>query len=90
MEVLAVDMLDLDALTKLFQYPEAQWKGLAESKERFLNQNEDPRISSYVPTEVAESWIRSKKRGVDAGCKTIGDNLPPGDLQATLEANCFS
>jgi transcriptional regulator with PAS, ATPase and Fis domain len=87
MEVMSVEMMDLDMLTKLLQQPDTTWRGLTECKERFLNQNEDPRISPYVPSEVAESWIRSKKRGVDAACKTIGNNLPPSDLEATLEAN---
>ncbi len=64
-----------------------QWKNLAQCKERFWDQNEDPRVFPDMNPEVAESWIRSKKNGIDPYCETIGNKLPPQDFEAVVDAN---
>ncbi|KTE89174.1 sigma 54-interacting transcriptional regulator [Desulfitobacterium hafniense] len=53
------------------------WGKVKEAKLRYLEQNEDPRKSPYVPIEVAESWIRSKNYGVDPYKSVQAHQLSP-------------
>jgi len=61
------------------------WRKVKEVKLRFFRGGLDPRQSSYVPVEVAESWIRSKNYGVDPFAKYHGYRLPAPERKKLAE-----
>jgi transcriptional regulator with PAS, ATPase and Fis domain len=61
-----------------------RWHAVEECKEKFLRDGEDPCNSPYMYLEIAESWVRSKKNGIDPYSKTLGYNLKPKELKALI------
>jgi Transcriptional activator of acetoin/glycerol metabolism len=59
-----------------------RWRAVEECKERFLRDGENPYDNPYMYPEIAASWIRSKKYGIDPYAKTLGYNLKPKELAA--------
>lgn len=53
-------------------------------KERFFHHDEDPRTSSILKQEIAESWVQSRKNGVDPNSDSIGSYLKTNELNALL------
>jgi transcriptional regulator of acetoin/glycerol metabolism len=61
-----------------------RWKAVEECKERFLRNDENPYDNPYMYSEIAASWIRSKKSGVDPYRPLLGYNLKPRELAALI------
>lgn len=61
-----------------------RWQAVEECKERFLRDEESPYNSPYMYPEIAASWIRSKKNGIDPYAKNLGYNLKPRELSALI------
>ncbi|HWQ74964.1 MAG TPA: sigma 54-interacting transcriptional regulator [Syntrophomonas sp.] len=61
-----------------------RWQAVEECKERFLRDNENPYENPYMYPEIAASWIRSKKYGVDPYRPFLGYNLKPRELAALM------
>lgn len=61
-----------------------RWQAVEECKERFLRDGENPYDNPYMYPEIAASWIRSKKYGIDPYAKTLGYNLKPKELAALI------
>ncbi|WP_443112481.1 sigma-54-dependent Fis family transcriptional regulator [Dehalobacter sp. DCM] len=59
---------------------------VTEIKKRFLENDEDPRVSPYVPLEIAESWIRSKNNHVDPYTNHLGYMLSPEEQEILAES----
>lgn len=61
-----------------------RWLAIKESKERFLRYGDDPHNSPCMYPEIADSWIRSKKYGVDPYQKKLGFIMKPKDLHTLI------
>lgn len=65
-----------------------RWEKILECKQRFLeNDSEDPRTNPYMSIEVAESWIRSKKLGIDPHARVTKPNISAQEHNKILEEN---
>lgn len=62
-----------------------RWQAVEECKERFLRNAENPYDNPYMYPEIAASWIRSKKYGVDPYREVLGYNLKPRELAALMK-----
>lgn len=60
-------------------------KAIQECRLLFLENNEDPRKMKWVRPEVAESWIVSKKLGIDPYAGRLGADLPDQKLKYLLK-----
>ncbi|MFA6807927.1 MAG: sigma 54-interacting transcriptional regulator [Eubacteriales bacterium] len=62
------------------------WQEVKLCKERFIEFNENPINSPFMYPEIAESWIRSKKYGVDPYLKAFDKSrLNSKELQSLLK-----
>lgn len=61
-----------------------RWQAVEECKERFLRDGVSPYDNPYMYPEIAASWIRSKKNGIDPYTKKLGYNLKPQELAALI------
>lgn len=61
-----------------------RWQAVEECKERFLRDGENPYDNPYMYPEIAASWIRSKKCGIDPYAKVLGYNLKPHELKTLI------
>ncbi|MHB8076640.1 PAS domain-containing protein [Desulfosporosinus fructosivorans] len=64
-----------------------RWRELIKTKMNFLSNNIDPRNTSYMVPEVAESWIRSKEFGVNPDMKTMGQMLSTAEIKELIHQN---
>ena len=62
----------------------ARWQAVEECKERFLRDGENPYDNPYMYPEIAASWIRSKKYGIDIYAKKLRYNLKQKELAALI------
>lgn len=76
-----METLPRSSLSGKAQLDFSTWRLVSEVKRRFIEEDVDPRETPYVPIEVAESWIRSKKYGVDPYRKHNGVLLPPKERE---------
>lgn len=63
------------------------WEGVIRCKKNFLYKGEDPRKNCLVRKEVAESWIRSKKHGVDTRTRVVNLTLLKSELKKIRDDN---
>jgi transcriptional regulator with PAS, ATPase and Fis domain len=63
------------------------WKHIQESKKRFLEYGESPLNSPFMRRDIAESWLRSHKAGVNPYSVKLGNNVSASQLQAILVEN---
>jgi hypothetical protein len=61
-----------------------RWQAVEKCKERFLRDGANPYDCEYMYPEIAASWIRSKKYGVDPYSKNLGYCLKPRELSALI------
>lgn len=61
-----------------------RWQAVEECKESFLRDGTSPYNSPFMYPEIAASWIRSKKNGIDPYAKKLGYNLKPRELSALI------
>lgn len=54
---------------------------------RFITHNEDPRQFSFVRSEVAESWIRSRSYGVTTDPDLLNRKVKPSTLKRVMREN---
>jgi len=66
---------------------QARWQEICKYKEQFLCDDIDPQSFPGLNHEVAKSWIRSRKNGVDPYCKKLGKSLNPAKLNVVIEQN---
>ncbi|ATW23791.1 sigma-54 interaction domain-containing protein [Candidatus Formimonas warabiya] len=66
---------------------EAEWHGLLKAKEDFLVRDIDPRLSTCVSQELAESWIRSRDYGVNPNKMFSPLTLPQDELENLINTN---
>lgn len=66
---------------------EENWELIKECKRRFLEHGENPLLSPSMRREVAESWLRSRKFGVNPYSPKLGTNVSSSRLQAILSEN---
>jgi sigma-54 dependent transcriptional regulator, acetoin dehydrogenase operon transcriptional activator AcoR len=65
-----------------------RWEKILECKERFLlDPNMDPRNNDFMNPEVAESWLRSRKLGINPYTKLTEPHLSPNEHRKILEDN---
>ncbi|QDR81681.1 sigma-54 interaction domain-containing protein [Sporomusa termitida] len=65
-----------------------RWQAILRCKQDFLqNEAEDPRNYPYMDQEVAASWIRSRKWGVNPYSVVTNSNLSPQKLSEILNKN---
>jgi len=65
-----------------------RWEGILECKKRFLqNTDEDPLANPYMSKEVAASWIRSRKMGINPFIKATEPHLTLEEHRKILEHN---
>ncbi len=64
-----------------------RWSSIEECKERFLHYGENPHKSLYMYPEIADSWVRSKKFGVNPQDQKLGYILKPRELEALILDN---
>lgn len=70
------------------QMTKERWEGIVKCKQDFLaNKLVDPRESHYLSQEVAESWVRSKKAGIDPENLKLGKQLPSQAIEESKEEN---
>lgn len=65
------------------------WEKILECKAQFLQtkDNFDPRTCDYLNEEVAESWLLSRKLGINPYAKVTEPNLSPAEHRKILEDN---
>ncbi|UWG98224.1 sigma 54-interacting transcriptional regulator [Dehalobacter sp. DCM] len=65
-----------------------QWEQIIIAKTRFLeNEDEDPLKNKYVNKDIAESWIRSRKMGVNPYIKTSQRQLNALEYSKVIDKN---
>ncbi|WP_371381688.1 sigma-54 interaction domain-containing protein [Sporomusa aerivorans] len=65
-----------------------RWQAILRCKQDFLqNEAEDPSKYPYMDQEVAASWIRSRRRGVNPYSVVTNSNLTPEELAGILNKN---
>ncbi|MBP2626580.1 MAG: modulated sigma54 specific transcriptional regulator, Fis family [Firmicutes bacterium] len=64
-----------------------KWEHIQECKKRFLEYGENPLTSPYMRRDVAESWLRSHKYGVNPYSAKLGNNVSASQLQTILREN---
>ncbi|UWG96139.1 sigma 54-interacting transcriptional regulator [Dehalobacter sp. DCM] len=65
-----------------------RWEGIVQCKQDFLdNKLVDPRESPYLSPEVADSWIRSRKAGIDPENLKLGKQLSAHTVEESQEEN---
>jgi transcriptional regulator with PAS, ATPase and Fis domain len=65
-----------------------RWQAILRCKQDFLqNDAEDPSKYPYMDQEVAASWIRSRRRGVNPYSVVKNSNLTPEELSEILDKN---
>ncbi|SDE00958.1 sigma 54-interacting transcriptional regulator [Sporomusa acidovorans] len=57
------------------------WNKIKNFKTRFISSNEDPKKMSFMNLDVAKSWSRSKKYGVDPYMQALGSNMNPQEFR---------
>lgn len=66
------------------------WEQIVKGKKRFLeNEDEDPLKNPFINKDIAESWIRSRKMGVNPYIKTSQRQQSPLEYTRTLENNKY-
>jgi transcriptional regulator with PAS, ATPase and Fis domain len=69
-------------------WTQERWEGILEFKRRFLqNPREDPRQCPYLSQEVANSWIRCQKLGIDPKGSIMHRQLTHDQYQKILDEN---
>lgn len=80
---------DTFSAEKYLMMTQERWEGIVECKKRFLaDKNYDPSESPYMNPEVAASWIRSRKMGVDPRREMLGRSIKKEEFNHILELNC--
>ena len=65
-----------------------RWEEILECKKRFLqNNDENPLLNPHMSKEVAASWIRSKKMGINPLKKATEPHLTPTEHRKVLNDN---
>ncbi|HEX3011919.1 MAG TPA: PAS domain-containing protein, partial [Syntrophomonadaceae bacterium] len=65
-----------------------RWEGIIECKKRFLeDKSYDPRTSHYMNPDVAASWVRCRKMGIDPHKPFLGRRLKNEEFAQVLEKN---
>ena len=65
-----------------------RWEEILKCKRRFLqNDDENPLLNPHMSKEVATSWIRSKKMGIDPYKKATEPQLTPAEHRKILNKN---
>jgi transcriptional regulator of acetoin/glycerol metabolism len=73
---------------KNITFSEERWKEICKCKEKLLqNENEDPRTNLYMNQEVAASWVRSKKLGINPYINATKPQLDLAEYQKILNDN---
>jgi transcriptional regulator with PAS, ATPase and Fis domain len=79
---------DSAALNGLQFVTKERWEVMIQNKERFLkNKSENPYNFSAMNQAVAESWLRSRKLGVNPFETRIDKNLNSKELEMVLDKN---
>lgn len=60
---------------------------LVDCKKQFLHHDEDPRNMTCLRSYIAESWLRSKRYGIDPYSKTLGKKLTTAELELIKAKN---
>lgn len=85
-ELLAVE--DVFPSEKNLIMTQERWEGIVECKKRFIaEKNYDPSESQFMNPEVAASWIRSRKMGVDPHKALLGRSIKKEELVKISEHN---
>lgn len=63
------------------------WDCIFDAKLDFLNNDVDPRLTSCVRPEIAESWIRSRNSGLKPDDSDLGEHITQDDLKRSLAEN---
>lgn len=65
-----------------------RWEGILECKRRFLSdENYDPRECPYMDPDIANSWVRCRKMGLDPLQTSLGLTLKSDEFNAIQEKN---
>jgi len=64
-----------------------EWNSINDCKKRFLNYNGEPTKMAPITSDVAKSWIRSKKWGIDPFASRIKEIADNQELQKLLASN---
>lgn len=79
------DIFNSDNLFMSLEIDTELWSKAQDAKKRFLEKGDNPIGLPYVPIEVAESWIRSKKLRVDPYMEKPGYELDFKDFEDLLK-----
>ncbi|HWP98750.1 MAG TPA: sigma 54-interacting transcriptional regulator [Syntrophomonadaceae bacterium] len=79
---------DLFSKDKYYSMSKERWEGIVECKKRFLNDKDyDPFECPYMHPDIAASWIRSRKMGVDPHQPYLGRILKKDEFSHILDKN---